>query len=405
MNNLYRKFCLICNSPRISDIINLGMHPFADKFIKKAEKYMSEMVFPLIIQLCKSCGNIQQKVITIPEQRYIHNEYSYTSSNSIYSKKYWKNYAREIIKKEQKRKILEIGSNDGYLLCEIKKMDNFVVGVDPSPTMIKLSKRKGIVSLEGLFSEKFAIKIKKKYKKFDIIIANNVLNHSNDPNNFFKGLKKVLNKDGSFITENPYWLDTIALGYFDQIYHEHVSYFTIKSLKKICELNKLYIYDIIKTNYHGSSIRLVIGLNEYKENKKLLNKYIKLEEKQKIFDFLFYKKLTKKINIQKINFLKKVIDLKKKSKRIICIGAAAKANTFLNFYGLNGHLIDFITDQSKRKIGKITPLSRIPIRSDKSLKKLIKPYVIFTAWNISNLLQKKILKINPECRIIKHFKK
>jgi len=270
MQDLLRKSCLICQSNKIQDIIDLGIHPFADKFIKENDKYLDEKIFPLVVCLCQNCGNIQQKIITKPEARYSDSEYSYTSSNSKYSRLYWKCFANHVVKIKSgiNLKILEIGSNDGYLLSLLKKFNAFVLGIDPSPNMNKLARKRSINTLQDLFSLKNAYKIKKIYKKFDVVIANNVLNHSNDPVNFFRGIKQILKRDGLFITENPYWPDTIAKGFFDQIYHEHVSYFTIKSILKICENNNLYIYDIIKTSYHGSSIKIIIGFDKKKETKK-----------------------------------------------------------------------------------------------------------------------------------------
>ena len=405
MQDFLRKSCLICQSNKIQDIIDLGMHPFADKFIKENDKYLDEKIFPLVVCLCRNCGNIQQKIITKPEARYSDNEYSYTSSNSNYSRLYWKDFANDIVKIKSgtNLKILEIGSNDGYLLSLLKKFNSFVLGIDPSPNMNKLAKKRGINTLQDLFSLKNIYKIKKIYKKFDLVIANNVLNHSNDPGDFFRGIKKILKEDGLFITENPYWPDTIAKGFFDQIYHEHVSYFTIKSILKICENNNLYIYDIIKTKYHGSSIKIIIGFDKKKETKKKISKFIKIETNKKIFNYSFYKKLMKKINYKKLKFIKKLINLKLQSKKIICIGASAKGNTFLNFYGLNTNLIDFVTDLSPEKIGKLTPLSRIPIKSDYEISKIEKPYIILTAWNLSNILRKKIKKINSNFKILNPF--
>ena len=406
MNELSRKNCQICKSKNLQDIIDLGMHPFADKFIKESDKYLDEKIFPLVVCLCQKCGNIQQKIITTPESRYSDAEYSYTSSNSNYSRSYWKNFAQHIgkIKTGIDLKILEIGSNDGYLLSVLKKFNQFVLGIDPSPAMNRLAKKRGIISIQDIFCLKSANKIKKKYKKFDIVIANNVLNHSNEPINFFKGLKKILKKDGLFVTENPYWLDTIANGFFDQIYHEHVSYFTIKSMLKICKINNLYIYDIIKTDYHGSSIKIIIGFDKKNETKNKINQFIKREENKKIFDPSFYKGLMKKINYKKLKFMKKIINLKIRSKKIICVGASAKGNTFLNFYGLNFNFIDFVTDLSPKKIGKITPLSRIPIKSDNEISGIANPYIILTAWNLSNTLKKKIKKINSNFKMLNPFK-
>jgi hypothetical protein len=165
----------------------------------------------------------------------------------------------------------------------------------------------------------------------------------------------------------------------------------------------MQISDISLTPYHGGSIRYVIS---YKKSDKVLNKvkkFISEETKQGLYSFSFYKKFMKNINKKKNIFMKKIYNESIKLKPLICIGAAAKANTFLNFYGLNNNLVNYITDSSKNKIGKYTPLTRIIVVNDKIIKRFHKPNIIFTAWNISDNLKKIIYKLNPNCNELKPY--
>jgi SAM-dependent methyltransferase len=339
---MFRTKCLICYSKNINNIIDLGMHPFADTFIPISKTHLSEKVYPLIVQLCEKCGNVQLGCKTDAESRYQENDYSYTSSNSNYSINYWFEYANEILKffpKNIKLKILEIGSNDGLLLSILKNNHN-VLGVDASPVMNKLAEKKNIETRLGIFDESYSKKISKEFGRFDLIIANNVFNHANEPQSFFMGIKNLLKKDGIFVFESPYWSNSVKSGKFDQIYHEHVTYMNVKSVKKLSSLNELYISDIVFSNYHGGSVRFVVSKNKKKENLDKVNKIVFRENQSNLYSPIFYEKFMKKIKQKKNKFMEKIFSSKNSSKPLICIGAAAKANTFLNFYGLNNNFVN-----------------------------------------------------------------
>lgn len=395
---MFRKKCLICYSINLKEIIDLGIHPFADTFISKKNLNQSEKVYPLIVQLCSKCGNIQLKCETSPEDRYQENEYSYTSSNSEYSKSYWKKYSKEVLNlfpNKSKLKILEIGSNDGFLLGELKKFGHAVFGVDASDKMKKIASKKNINTMLAIFSKKNSKKILKKKGRFEIIIANNVFNHADNPQDFFQGVNKLLTKKGVFIFESPYWFNSIKSGKFDQIYHEHVIYFTARSINKLVEMNNLFVKDVKVTEYHGGSIRFIVSRKKNEEGLIKINNLINKENKLGLYNIFFYKKFMKNLKQRKNKFMKKIYTSLIKSEPLICVGAAAKANTFLNFYGLDNKIVRYVTDASKNKIGKYTPLTRIPIMPDMIIKKFKKPNVIFTAWNVSDNLKKIIFKINP----------
>jgi SAM-dependent methyltransferase len=396
---MFRKNCLICDSKNIVDIIDLGMHPFADTFISKSKIHLSEKVYPLIVQLCENCGNIQLSCETIPEDRYQDNEYSYTSTNSNYSINYWSEYSKEVLKlfsSTSKLKILEIGSNDGFLLSLLKKHGHNVLGIDASAVMNELASKRGVNTKLGIFDEKFAKDILSESGKFDLIIANNVFNHADNPQSFFKAVRHLLEDQGIFIFESPYWLNSIKSGKFDQIYHEHVTYLTARATNKIVSINNMYISDILLSEYHGGSIRFIVSNNKNKKNSEKVKHFIQEETKSELYSPLFYKKFMHNLNQKKNVFMEKIYKNLIDSSPLVCIGAAAKANTFLNFYGLDNKLVDYITDTSSIKIGKYTPLTRIPITPDEIIKNLKNPNIIFTAWNVSDNLRKIIYKINPK---------
>lgn len=386
-------------------IIDLGFHPFADTFIKKNQLNYSEPVFQLSCYLNKRTGVIRNTIITDEKSRYNLYDYSYTSSNSIYSKNYWETYSTYIKKElnvKNNSKILEIGSNDGFLLTCLKKYTKNIWGIDASKFMCSIAKKNKIKTFNLIFNKKSSQKIKNKIGKVDIIISNNVLNHSNDVLNFILGVKELLKQDGSFVFELPYWYNLVLKEQFDQIYHEHVNYFTIKSSQFLLKKCGFKIVKIKETEYHGGSIRVHAKISRSKKINLETKKYIYKETRAGLFNEKTYIRMMNNLNKRKVSFLKKIIHFKNQNYKIIGIGAPAKGNTFLNFLRLDNVLIDFITDSSKFKINKYTPLSRVPIVADNYLKKIkSKICIIFLSWNLEKIIKPELIKMKNKLKIIR----
>ena len=396
-----RDKCLCCNKKKLKKIIDLGSHSFADRFIPKNKLHVKDPTYPLILDLCASCNFIQSRFITNPKNRYLAIDYSYTSSNSNYSKNHWIEFAATLEKKNnlKNKKIIEIGSNDGFLSHLLKKKGADVLGVDASEFMVKLSKKK-VNTIQSIFTFNESKKIKKLFGEADIIIANNVFNHSDKPLDFLKGVYNLLKKDSIFIFEQPNFTIGVLSLKFDQIYHEHVSYFTAKNIKSILKFSNFKIISLAKNAYHGGSLRTVAVKKNSKIKEFKIKKFINYENKNNIYKIKFYKEMMKKINIKKINMLSKLANLAAKGHTISGIGAGAKSNTFLTYYGLNRHSIKFLTDSSKFKQNKYTPVTRIVIKDDKYIINYDKIVCIILSWNISNLVIKKIKKLNKKIKII-----
>ena len=401
MKQLVRKKCLCCNKKNLKEIINLGAHSFADRFIPKNKLHIKDPIYPLILDLCINCNFIQSRFITNPKNRYLFIDYSYTSSNSNYSKNHWIEFANNLKKKTdlKNKKIIEIGSNDGFLSYLLKKKGADVLGVDASEFMVKMSKKK-INAIQSIFTFNESKKIKSFFGEADIIIANNVFNHSDKPLDFLKGVYNLLKQDAIFIFEQPNFTVGVLSLKFDQIYHEHVSYFTAKNIKSILRYANLKIISLSKNPYHGGSLRTIAIKKSSKINECKIDKFINFENKNNIYRLQFYKQMMKKINRKKINILTKLINLVAKGYIISGIGAGAKSNTFLTFYGLDNHIIKFLTDSSKFKQNKYTPVTRIVIKDDKHLTNYNKIACIILSWNISNLVIKKIKKLNKKIKLI-----
>lgn len=398
---MIRDKCVVCDSKEINDIIDLGMHPFADTFVPKEREAEPDLIYPLVCSLCNNCGHVQNKYETNPLQRYSQIEYSYTSSNSKFARDHWEKYAEDISKELNLKNgfVVEAGSNDGYLSEQFLKKGNKVLGVDPSPYMATLAKQRNVPTITGLFGTKYVKEILLNGKA-DLVIANNVFNHSDNPLDFVKAVSEILKEDGSFIFEQPYWIDTLKTGKFDQIYHEHVSYFTVKSAKALLERAGLVIKSTQVVNYHGGSLRIIAQKKTKEKDNENVKKLIDEEQKYGAFNIETYKRFMDKLNNQRSKFLQLIYSIKEKNIPLIAVGAAAKGNTFLNFYKLDSTIVNYVTDASPHKKGKYTPATRIPIVGDEIFSKFDEVYAIILSWNIANQLKDILSKFNQKINFI-----
>jgi len=404
-----RTSCLICDNNSLHKIIDLGNQPYADTFVHEKNLYDMLPVYNLSCDLCEECGQVQTTTITDPSERYNMVDYSYTSSNSSVATNHWKEYSAEVIKKvfpnkqSNDTRVCEIGSNDGYLLSLFQKIGSKVLGIDASEHVANIAKNNGIPTIQCIFDYEKSHEILENAEKFDLVMANNVFNHSDNPNSFAKGANNLLNEGGHFIFEVPYWKNTVDSHKIDQVYHEHVSYFTALSVRNIMEKSNFEVVDIEVVDYHGGSLRVYAkktsdNMNHCDQLLHMIKKESYLLEKET------YEKLGKDIKNKKLLFLKDILKIKNDKKiPIIAIGAAAKGNTFLNYMNLNSSIIDYVTDSSVYKQGKCTPLTNIKIVSDDVLLKYDEVYAIILSWNLSNKIKEKLRLINNKIKFINFY--
>ena len=400
----------------MNKIIDLGMHPFADTFISEKQYGLSEPVYPLQCFLDKDTGEIKVGYDTKADDRYNLYDYSYTSSNSKVSRNHWRNYAKDVsnkLKLKQGSKIVEVGSNDGFLSKQFKDLGYDVIGVDPSHHMARLAFELSIKTYSVMFEAENSKKIRSDFGQADLIVANNVFNHTNDASDFLGGVVSLLSEDGIYVYELPYWYNTIKDKKFDQIYHEHVSYYTVKSSYELLKKFGLEIIDAEVVEYHGGSLRVFAKKCSYKPyndpyvtevfDVKLhdhIADMIKEEEDYGLFDEMTYKLIMKELHHTRNKFMEKIYRIKSEGHSIIGVGAAAKGNTFLNFYNLDNTILDYVTDASEHKQGKYTPLTRIPIVGDEIFAEYDKVYALILSWNISDIIKESLKKINDKIEFL-----
>lgn len=406
--------CRSCNSNKIFIFLNLHNAPHSNEYINESVSPNYEKFFPLKVGVCKSCWLVQTQDFSKPTELF-KEDYAYLSSISSSWVNHASLYCDMIIKKlnlNSNSSVIEIASNDGYLLQFFKKKKISCIGIEPTKIAANISKKKKINTLVEMFNYRYSKIIKKKYGKYDLIICNNVFAHVQDINNFTKGLKNLLKPKGTINIEVPHLLNLMKYLQFDTIYHEHYSYLSIISLSNILNRQSLFLYNVDKINTHGGSLRLYIThknsifYNKYKIVDQLFNDEIKFGLK----NLKTYQSFQRKTFLIKINFLNFLIKNKKLGKKIVAYGAAAKGNTLLNYCGIKNDLIDYVFDSSKVKQNKLLPGSNIKIQEATKIFKYRPDIVIILPWNLENEIKlflsplkkfnTKIIKVIPKISYI-----
>ncbi len=387
-----RKKCVLCGSLKLKKVLNFQKTPLANSYIKSENT--KEKFYPLVCVLCNNCKHLQLQHLVNPLIMF--EDYMYVSGTSPVLKKHFENYFQRIKKtiklNKNTDKILDIACNDGTFL-EFFKKDKFnkVIGIEPAKNLKYLNKNKKIDINTAFFNHKNSFKFKKKYKNFKIITANNVFAHVPDLRDFALGVKNILSDKGLFIFEVSYLVDVLNKLTFDTIYHEHMSYHSLKPLIKFFNSMNLEIVDFDLIEAQGGSIRVFVAhKGDFKVKKNKIMKQIKIEEKQGIFTVKKYFDFFKRIKKQKEK-INKLIN-KNKNKFIVGYGAPAKVTTFCHVFNLGKREIRFIADDNDLKQNKYTPGKNIKIINFNHLMNINFDYIIILAWNFSEAIMRKLKK-------------
>lgn len=387
------KRCRICDSD-IVNILSLGKFPAVNYYLSLDDLKNKEKKYPLNFFLCENCSLGQLDEIVQATELF--STYHYISSTSAPLKKHLESLA-EICRKKFKltanSKVLDIGCNDGTLLKYLKTFGIKTFGVDPAENVVEQAKKEGLNVIPAFFSEKLSKKILKNDGRFNVIFTTNTLAQVIDLNDFVKGVKKLLTKDGSFVIEVGYLLEMIKRKTFDSIYHEHYSYFSLASLTYLFDKNNLEIYDAKQIENHGGSLRVFV---KHKENNKLKKttrskNLLKKEQRLKLNSKKIYKKFVDGALTFKKKFRELLINLKKTNATIVGIGAPAKSVILLNFTNIDHTIISYITDSTPHKQNRFMPGVHIPIMPESKLKDDNSiDYFLLLAWTYKEALIEKI---------------
>lgn len=382
--------CSICKE-RLEEIIDLGLCPPANNFVDNRGDSVTS--YPLIIDFCNNCFCIQLRHCLSKDELYSYYTYSTPTIESLD-----KHYETLLTKLNNlgfghnNQSCIEIGSNNGNLLKFLEPSFKKVLGVDPARNIASLAVENGIETVIDFFSPQIAKQLSQRFKKFDVAIARHMFAHNEDPADLLSAMSLILEEDGVFLIENAYALDTFQNGEFDQIYHEHMFYFSALSIDSLMKRFDFELIDFEHTSVHGGSGVFICG----KKGKHNVQESVirTLENERQVFENgLLFNNFKDRIRLTRSKTLKLLQD-ELLSKRVIgAYGAPAKAFTVLSYYGLNEETIKFCVDTTPTKIGKVFPVFNIPIISEEELCEIQYDTLIVNAWNYKEDILKKASSI------------
>ena len=388
-----RTNCRMCESTRLKKVLNLRTHSLVNSYIKKKDLNKKELLLPLIIHQCINCGLIQMLKTVDPRIIYSGGKYLYFSRDIPGLKKYYKEYANTVYKKFVKSKkdlVIEIASNDGILLQHLIKKTK-VLGIDAAPNAVLRALKENIPTFPSLFNDHAAKLVSEEYGEAKVVMANQCIAHVDNLIDFMNGVDRLLNKKkGIFIFETGYWTRMVDRTIYEQIYHDHFSYFSLEVWKKFCKRFDLKLFDAVVTPAQDNcSIRVFFSKDKKIKETNRLKKLIKYEKINKINSYKTSKIYEKKVKNSWRILKKELIKLKKNKKTIVAYGASAKSGTISRCADLGKNLIDFYIDDSPSKQGLFTPIYNIPILSKKEGYKKKIDYLLILAVNYADMIIKK----------------
>jgi 2-polyprenyl-3-methyl-5-hydroxy-6-metoxy-1,4-benzoquinol methylase len=386
--------CRFCKTELTHEFIDLINAPASNSFLTKEQLNEPEAYYPLKVMVCHNCFLVQVDEYKSSESIF-NSEYVYFSSYSTTWLEHARHYVEmvtERFKLGQQSSVMEIASNDGYLLQYFLQKKIPVLGIEPTRNTAEVAIKKGIPTITEFFGTKLANELVQQGKQADLFLGNNVLAHVPDIVDLVKGMKIVLKPKGVITMEFPHLLQLIQQNQFDTIYHEHFSYLSLYTIQKIFGAQGLTIFDVEELPTHGGSLRIyakhtentaevVTGRVQSLLQKELEHGINKLEA---------YKNFQQRVFNVKLDILQFLIEQKKKGKRVAAYGAAAKGNTLLNYCGIKHDLIEFVVDANPNKQNKYLPASHIPVVNEQVLKEARPDYVMILPWNIKEEIMNQL---------------
>lgn len=377
--------CRFCSSEANHVFIDLVNSPASNSFLTKEQLDLPETFYPLKVFVCPTCYLVQ--VDEYKKSDAIFNEeYVYFSSFS----KSWLNHAKAYTDMMTTRfhlnessLVIELASNDGYLLQYFKEKNIPVLGVEPTANTAKVATDKGIETVVDFFGEALARQLADGGRFADVLLGNNVLAHVPNIMDFVGGMQIVLKPQGVITMEFPHLLQLVLNNQFDTIYHEHFSYLSFTTVQKVFESKGLKMIDVEELPTHGGSLRIyashIKSLHPVSDN---VQQMLVKEKDAGILSMSFYEGFQKKAFQIKCDFLSFLLNQKNEGKKVVGYGAAAKGNTLLNYCGVKNDLIDFVVDANPNKQGKYLPASHIPVVSEEAILSEKPDFVILLPWNL-----------------------
>jgi SAM-dependent methyltransferase len=376
--------CRSCGSARLDTFLSLGETPLADGLVRP-ESTAPEPRFPLDVAFCADCSLVQILEEVPPAQLFVDN-YLYFSSFSDALAAHAREHAHGLIDSRHLGNdslVVEIASNDGYLLSNFVDKGIPVLGIDPAPDQAAAAEDRGVPTLRAFFGAELAGQLRTEGRRADVIIANNVMAHVPDLNGFVEGMRVLLTDDGVATIENPYVRDLIEHAEFDTIYHEHHCYFSCTAVDTLMRRHDLFLNDIdYFPQLHGGTLRWTVSPEENVSD--IVRDYLRREQESGLTSPAYYADFGQRVASVKAGLLELLRGLRAEGATIAGYGAAAKGSTLLNYVGIERDLVDFVVDRNVHKQGKLMPGTHQPIHDPSVLLTEQPDYVLLLAWNFAD---------------------
>ena len=378
--------CRFCKNNLTHEFVDLGFSPPSNSFLSHKQLNEPETYFPLRIMVCDQCFLVQIDEFAKHDDIF-NGDYAYFSSFSTSWLAHAKAYTEQMIARfgfNSSSQVVEIASNDGYLLQYFKEKNIPVLGLEPTANTVAAAKLKGIDSIIDFFGIKLATQLSKKGIKADLLLGNNVLAHVPDINDFVAGLKIMLKSEGVITFEFPHLMEMIDKNQFDTIYHEHFSYLSFGTVSRIFQQFGMKMFDVQQLPTHGGSLR-IFACHDDDFTKQISPNVEAMLEQENSFglnNLAKYQDYQAKSEKVKNEFLAFLLQAKKDNKRVVAYGAAAKGNTLLNFCGVRKDLISFVVDASPHKMNKFLPGIHIPVVNEDQIRQNKPDFVVILPWNL-----------------------
>lgn len=381
-----RAVCHGCGQRLRTTFCDLGTTPLSNAMVRPERAGEPEPYFPLHAWVCDKCLLVQLEQFNAPAE--IFSDYSYFSSYSQSWLDHAKRYCEMVIERfgiNASSFVVELASNDGYLLKNFVNAGIPCLGIEPAANVAEVARAAGVTTLVEFFGATLARKLINAGKAADLIVANNVLAHVPQLNDFVAGMKHLLKQEGVITVEVPHLLNLIRDTQFDTIYHEHFCYFSMMTLRGIFARHSLRIFDIQELPTHGGSLRIFIcHEGSSREESAAVAAMLRKEKEFGLGEVTLYRGFGEKVRRVKLDLMRFFVEAASAGKRVACYGAAAKGNTLLNYCGIGRDLVEFAVDRSPHKQGLLLPGSRIPVFAPEHVSAEKPDYLLILPWNLKD---------------------